>query len=36
MTKEMVFLLFIVAGCLLTALLLAVQWIMDDKEDKDE
>lgn len=34
MTKEMVFLLFIVGACILTALLLAVQWFMDDREDK--
>jgi len=33
MTKEMVVLLFIVTGCILTALLLAVQWIMDDDEE---
>lgn len=35
MTKEMVFLLFIIGACILTALLLAVQCFMDDeKEDK--
>lgn len=35
MTKEMVFLLFIVGACILTALLLALQWVFD-KEDKDD
>ena len=34
MTKEMFFLLFIAGACILTALLLAIQWFMDDKEDK--
>ena len=36
MTKEMFFLLFIAGACILTALLLGIQWIMDnDKEDKE-
>lgn len=36
MEKDMIFLLFIVTGCILTALLLAVQWIMDDDEKGDK
>ena len=35
MTKEMAILLFMALGCMLTALLLVVQWIFDDKEDKE-
>jgi hypothetical protein len=30
------FLLFIAASCLITSLLLSIQWIMDDDEKEDE
>lgn len=34
MTKEEAVLLFMALGCMITALLLVLQWIFDDKEDK--